>query len=48
MIFIWLLVWAIEHTPTVTPWNVWFITLIIALVLTFGQGSYYANRKGWL
>lgn len=33
MILIWLIVWAIENTPAVHPWNDWFITLIISIVL---------------
>lgn len=33
MILIWLLVWWIQHFPPVHPWNTWFITLIISLIL---------------
>ena len=36
MILVWLLVWAIENTPKVVfspSWNVWAVTLVIAIVL---------------
>jgi hypothetical protein len=33
MILVWLLVWAIQGAPHVFPWNDWFITLIISIVL---------------
>jgi hypothetical protein len=33
VILIWLLVWWIHNFPAVYPWNIWFITLIISLVL---------------
>lgn len=33
MIFVWLIIWALSGLPGVHPWNAWFITLIVSIVL---------------
>lgn len=43
-ILIWLLFWAVMSTPTVAPWNPWFVGLIVATVLTLGYGARLLDR----
>lgn len=31
---IWLIVWLIEGTPQVEPWNAWLVSLIVCAVLS--------------
>lgn len=33
MIFIWLLVWALEGAPHFMLWSAWFWTLVISIIL---------------
>ena len=30
---IWLIVWLVQGTPTVEPWNAWLVSLLVCIII---------------